>query len=120
MMDFNTNELETLKKIEFTFSIYSDGTTKTLGYSRLREIIQNLENETGVSDSLATHGALPLVRKSECEASDSDKLTGEAEHGKLENRIDSESLRCYKYYDFECKIQCIYCENRQDREAKES
>ena len=50
------------------------------------------ENETGVSDSLATHGDLPLVRKSECEANESDKLTGEAEHGTLENRIDSENL----------------------------
>lgn len=82
------------------------------------------ENETGVSDSPTTHGDLPLVRKSECEAIESDKLTGESVESALENRIDSESL-CVECGERPSVViawcrECMIEYNRKKAKEKES
>lgn len=103
------NGMEATEELAYTMEILMCKT-----YDQISSF--NSENETGVSDSPATHGDLPLVRKSECEAIESDKLTGEAEHGTLENRIDSESdficyfdTRGHKKCSAFCEVPDEYC-----------
>ena len=72
------------------------------------------ENEIGVSDLPPQNGALPLVGKSECEATVTDEANGKSEHGTLENRIDFENFCvCLKPEFYEYKpnntIICIKC-----------
>lgn len=56
-----------------------------------KSIFLNSENRVGVSDSTTEHVGLPHVRKSECEAKETDNCSGESEQITLGNRIDDES-----------------------------
>lgn len=72
-------------------------------------LFKNYENETGVSDSLSSHGALPLV--SESNASDkTGKSTGESEHGTLEKITDSKEV-CTYFIASKKTSSATICEN---------
>ena len=42
-LDLHEYDLETLERVEFMFSIFSDSSTNTLGYRRLVEMIKDLK-----------------------------------------------------------------------------